>query len=117
MSSPIVTPVSVVESSGYRYTISIGEMIAELLQLPASRLGVGGPGAHECGACVVLSATALLRTRQGLTGRARWASRFVIFDAPNDANLHVYLKEMQKHKVGHVVRVCDSTYETKVPYT
>jgi len=25
--------------------------------------------------------------------------RFVIFDAPNDANLHVYLKEMQKHKV------------------
>ncbi|KAJ1480964.1 hypothetical protein T484DRAFT_1808959 [Baffinella frigidus] len=56
MSSPIVTPVSVVESSGYR---------------------------------------------------------FVIFDAPNDANLHVYLKEMQKHKVGHVVRVCDSTYETK----
>jgi len=38
--------------------------------------------------------------------------KFVIFDAPNDANLHVYLQEILKEKVCHVVRVCDSTYET-----
>mmetsp|Transcript_45015 Transcript_45015/g.105598 ORF Transcript_45015/g.105598 Transcript_45015/m.105598 type:complete len:168 (+) Transcript_45015:488-991(+) len=38
--------------------------------------------------------------------------KFVIFDAPNDANLHVYLQEMQREGVCHVVRVCDGTYET-----
>jgi hypothetical protein len=51
-----------------------------------------------------------VRSRQELRGDRR----FVIFDAPNDANLHVYLKELVKHNVGHVVRVCDSTYETTV---
>mmetsp|Transcript_48971 Transcript_48971/g.99963 ORF Transcript_48971/g.99963 Transcript_48971/m.99963 type:complete len:169 (+) Transcript_48971:490-996(+) len=43
---------------------------------------------------------------------AHGAYKFVIFDAPNDANLHIYLQELVKENVVHVVRVCDSTYET-----
>lgn len=38
--------------------------------------------------------------------------KFVILDAPNDSNVHFYLKELMKENVGHVVRVCDPTYDT-----
>mmetsp|Transcript_11345 Transcript_11345/g.17840 ORF Transcript_11345/g.17840 Transcript_11345/m.17840 type:complete len:169 (+) Transcript_11345:81-587(+) len=38
--------------------------------------------------------------------------KFVIFDAPNDANLPMYLQELIRENVAHVVRVCDPTYET-----
>jgi len=37
--------------------------------------------------------------------------KFVIFDAPNDSNVNTYIKELVKENVGHVVRVCDSTYD------
>ncbi len=36
--------------------------------------------------------------------------RFVIMDAPKDNNLHLYLKELKKHNVVCVVRVCEPTY-------
>lgn len=36
--------------------------------------------------------------------------KFLIMDAPRQANLHVYMKEMRKHHVVHVVRVCEPTY-------
>mmetsp|Transcript_789 Transcript_789/g.2866 ORF Transcript_789/g.2866 Transcript_789/m.2866 type:complete len:161 (-) Transcript_789:123-605(-) len=38
--------------------------------------------------------------------------RFLIFDAPNDDNLPMYIREFKKHNVVHVVRVCDPTYST-----
>eukprot|EP00802_Teleaulax_amphioxeia_P014192 Tamp_14253.p3 GENE.Tamp_14253~~Tamp_14253.p3 ORF type:complete len:169 (-),score=38.86 Tamp_14253:783-1289(-) len=38
--------------------------------------------------------------------------KFVILDAPNDSNVHIYLEELKKENVGHVVRVCDPTYDT-----
>lgn len=38
--------------------------------------------------------------------------RFLIMDAPRTNNLHVYLKEMTKHHVTEVVRVCEPTYPT-----
>jgi len=36
--------------------------------------------------------------------------RFLIFDAPNDDNLPVYIAELKKHNVHHLVRACDPTY-------
>lgn len=38
---------------------------------------------------------------------------FVIMDAPNDANVHVYLKELQNYKVTDIVRACEPTYATE----
>lgn len=37
--------------------------------------------------------------------------RFVIFDAPNDENLEMYIRELKKHAVQHVVRACEITYD------
>ncbi|KAJ3146040.1 Protein tyrosine phosphatase type IVA 1 [Geranomyces variabilis] len=37
--------------------------------------------------------------------------RFLIFDAPSDRTLDLYLQELEKHNVTDVVRVCDPTYD------
>jgi protein tyrosine phosphatase type IVA len=37
---------------------------------------------------------------------------FLIMDAPRQANLHMYIKEMRKHHVTQVVRVCEPTYNS-----
>lgn len=39
--------------------------------------------------------------------------QFLIMDAPLQGNLHVYIKEMRKHHVTDVVRVCEPTYREK----
>lgn len=36
--------------------------------------------------------------------------RFVIMDAPSDGNIELYLREMKRHGVTELVRVCDPTY-------
>ncbi|GKY92048.1 protein tyrosine phosphatase type IVA 2 [Mayamaea pseudoterrestris] len=36
--------------------------------------------------------------------------KFLIMDAPRQGNLHYYIKEMRKHHVTDVVRVCEVTY-------
>lgn len=39
--------------------------------------------------------------------------RFLIFDAPNDENLPLYIVEWKKNNVHNIVRACDPTYETE----
>jgi protein tyrosine phosphatase type 4A len=39
-------------------------------------------------------------------------TRFLIFDAPTDQNLDLYIKEMSKFNVKHLVRACDPSYDT-----
>jgi len=39
-------------------------------------------------------------------------TRFLIFDAPTDQNVDVYIKEMKNHHVKHLIRACDPSYET-----
>jgi len=36
--------------------------------------------------------------------------KFLIMDAPRQANLPYYIREMKRHNVTHVVRVCEPTY-------
>jgi len=38
-------------------------------------------------------------------------TEFLIFDAPTDQNLDLYIKEMKKHNVKHLVRACDPSYD------
>lgn len=37
--------------------------------------------------------------------------RFLIMDAPKANNLHLYLRELKKHNVVCIVRVCEPTYQ------
>lgn len=37
--------------------------------------------------------------------------QFVVMDAPNDRNLHLYLKELKRHNVTDLVRACEVTYD------
>ncbi|EFA78690.1 putative protein tyrosine phosphatase [Heterostelium album PN500] len=39
--------------------------------------------------------------------------RFLIFDAPNDDNLQLYINELRKYNISHLVRACDPTYSTE----
>jgi protein tyrosine phosphatase type IVA len=37
--------------------------------------------------------------------------KFLICDAPTDANIENYIRELKRHGVTHLVRACEKTYE------
>jgi len=39
--------------------------------------------------------------------------KFVIFDAPTDANVNDYIAEFKQHSVTNLVRACDPSYSTE----
>jgi len=39
--------------------------------------------------------------------------RFLIFDAPTDANIELYIKELKDNNVTHLIRACDPSYSTE----
>jgi hypothetical protein len=39
--------------------------------------------------------------------------RFVVMDAPSDANLLQYIKELERHSVTDMVRACEPTYSSE----
>jgi protein tyrosine phosphatase type 4A len=39
--------------------------------------------------------------------------RFLIFDAPTDESLPLYINELKKFNVHHLVRACDPTYDVE----
>lgn len=40
--------------------------------------------------------------------------RFLILDAPSPSSLPAYVKELQRHRVSHLVRVCGPTYKSEI---
>ena len=40
--------------------------------------------------------------------------KFLIMDAPSQSNLHLYLKEMERVSVNHIVRICEPTYPKEI---
>mmetsp|Transcript_16864 Transcript_16864/g.52379 ORF Transcript_16864/g.52379 Transcript_16864/m.52379 type:complete len:184 (-) Transcript_16864:145-696(-) len=55
----------------------------------------------------------LKRTKEGpFTENA--TLNFVIMDAPAPSTMPTYIQQLQRHKVKHLVRVCDKTYRTDV---
>jgi len=45
------------------------------------------------------------------TGQNNILLRFFVTKAPNETNIDLYLAELKKHNVAHIVRVCQPTYE------
>ncbi len=39
--------------------------------------------------------------------------RFLIMDSPKDSNLHLYLKECERHHVTTLVRISEPSYDKK----
>uniref|UniRef100_A0A6S8K9F4 protein-tyrosine-phosphatase n=1 Tax=Amphora coffeiformis TaxID=265554 RepID=A0A6S8K9F4_9STRA len=60
------------------------------------------------GSVVVSAGAAAIGTKPTLIEKP--PMRFLIMDAPRHGNLHLYIREMRKHHVVHVVRVCEPTY-------
>ncbi|CAM9138386.1 unnamed protein product [Discosporangium mesarthrocarpum] len=71
--------------------------------MTAKGFSVGNGGVVQAGV-----AGATLATKPSLV---EWRKlRFVVMDAPKANNLHLYLRELKKHNVVRVIRVCEETY-------
>jgi len=65
-------------------------------------------GAGGVASSTTATATVLIGSKPSLI--AVPPLRFLIMDAPRQSNLHLYIRELRRHSVTDVVRVCEPTY-------
>lgn len=68
---------------------------------PPPRLSALGASGHSSNVVTLSSQPTLIATPR---------LRFLIMDAPRQANLHLYIKECRRNRITDIVRVCEPTY-------
>jgi len=74
----------------------------------AAAAGAGGSGGGAAGAGVAVLGMPVVANKPSFIERG--AQRFLVIDAPTDANIDAYIREFKAHNVTELVRACECGY-------